>query len=109
MISLNLIEDMANACWPHASHIALAMRHPKKGEQVVLMSTQTSSTQRAQLQAYAKQQGMSELYLPKIYQYIDKPPLLSTGKINYPAAQKLLEKQLEEQAGTRMIPLACRH
>jgi len=97
MISLTAVEELANLCWPDYMHVALAVSDANKGEQVVLMSTYKEA-ERKSLQAYAKDQGVNELHVPRQYVYVDEVPLLGTGKIHYPAAQALLSEMMKETA-----------
>jgi len=95
MISLTAVEELAGLCWPEYMHVALAVSDAHKGEQVVLMSTYKEA-ERKPLQAYAKEQGINELHVPRQYVYVDEVPLLGTGKVHYPAAQALLAEMMKE-------------
>jgi len=94
MISLTLVEELASSCWGNDMHAALAVTDANKGEQVVLMTTYKDA-ERKVLQAYAKEQGINELHVPRQYVYVDEVPLLGSGKIHYPAAQALLAEMMK--------------
>jgi len=75
--------------WPHALHAVLALPDPRKGEQLVLLTTQRSAEARALL-AQAREQSIPETAVPRTLHIVEKLPLLGTGKVDYPAAQSLL-------------------
>jgi len=96
MISLTAVEELASLCWADDMHAALAVNDEHKGEQIVLMTTYKNADRKALL-AYAKEQGINELQVPRQYVYVDEVPLLGTGKIHYPAAQALLAEMMHEE------------
>ena len=95
MISLTVVEEIAQHCWPKGIHVALAISDARKGEQLVLMSTHMSTERKIMLD-YARQHGINELQIPRQFIHVDRVPLLGTGKIDYPAAQKLLHSMLNK-------------
>jgi acyl-[acyl-carrier-protein]-phospholipid O-acyltransferase/long-chain-fatty-acid--[acyl-carrier-protein] ligase len=84
MVSLSAVEDMASSIWPVSSHAVVNIPDPKKGETLVLMTTQKDAS-RDSLSAYAREQGITELSVPKRLLLVDELPLLGTGKVDYPA------------------------
>jgi acyl-[acyl-carrier-protein]-phospholipid O-acyltransferase / long-chain-fatty-acid--[acyl-carrier-protein] ligase len=88
MISLTQLETLAKNCWPHALHGVIAQPDARKGEQLVLFTTQPTATLPA-LRAFILAAGGSPLLVPKTLRVIDKLPLLATGKTDYPALQQL--------------------
>jgi acyl-[acyl-carrier-protein]-phospholipid O-acyltransferase/long-chain-fatty-acid--[acyl-carrier-protein] ligase len=82
MVSLTTVEQLAKRCWPECDCAAIAKPDSKKGEKLVLFTTQSDSNPK-QLLACAKQQGVTELAVPKEIVYIDAIPLLGTGKVDY--------------------------
>ena len=89
MVSLAAAENLATGLWPHALHAVLALPDPRKGEQLVLLTTQRSAEARALL-AQAREQSIPETAVPRTLHIVEKLPLLGTGKVDYPAAQSLL-------------------
>ncbi len=83
MVSLPAIEALANACWPEGESAVVAMPDARKGEQIVMFTTQARAT-KEQFRTFAKAQGASELMFPRHLSIIDKLPTLATGKVNYP-------------------------
>ncbi len=91
MVSLALSEAIAQSVWPEAQHAVVALPDPRKGEQVVLVTTQTNAT-REPLSAFAADHGMTPLAVPAVIVAADAIPLLATGKTDYPAVKAMLEK-----------------
>lgn len=87
MISLALSEDLVRKVWPNSEHAVVAIPDPKKGEQLVLVTTQKQPF-REELSAQALKSGISELAVPRKIIESDDLPLLATGKVNYPELQK---------------------
>lgn len=94
MISLTMIEQFLSKNWPDTSHAVVALPCPKKGEQIILFTEQTIM-ERSELIATAKQQGLTELAVPKTIYANIKIPILGTGKLDHVT----LKKMAEEKAG----------
>jgi acyl-[acyl-carrier-protein]-phospholipid O-acyltransferase/long-chain-fatty-acid--[acyl-carrier-protein] ligase len=88
-ISMDGCEELAAACWPKAAHAVIAIPDPRKGEALVLVTTQQDATTRTLLN-FARDRGLSEIMIPRIIIPITKLPLLGSGKVNYPAVQTLV-------------------
>lgn len=86
MISLTVVEQLATKAWPEALHAAISLPDEKKGEQIILLTTQKSASAR-DLEAVAE--GVAKIALPKKIMIVDKVPVLASGKIDYPAATEL--------------------
>lgn len=89
MISMAAAEALATALWPAAQHAVVAIPDARKGEALVLVTTQADATGPALLAA-ARERGIAELMVPRVVQAVDKIPLLATGKTDYPGVQKLV-------------------
>ena len=94
MVSLSAVESYANAVWPNQMHAAVSLPDDKKGEQVILL-TQEKSASREQLLAYAREAGISELYIPKTIIHVELIPLLGTGKTDYVATKQLASERMK--------------
>jgi len=80
MVSLTLIEQLAAAAWPLAQHAAINLPDAKKGEQIILVTTQ----EKADLADFtAVSKGIAAICLPKKIVMIENLPVLGNGKINY--------------------------
>ena len=90
MVSLAAAEAMASRLWPGALHAVLARPDPRKGEQLVLLTTQPDAAASALL-ADARVRGVPEVQIPRVVQVVPLVPVLGSGKIDYPAAARLLD------------------
>jgi len=89
MVSLTAVEQIASSVWPDAQHASTSLPDPKKGEQVILLTTQKEATQK---QIIALSKGVNAISLPKKVFVVDAIPVLATGKTNYPEVTKLAEE-----------------
>lgn len=87
MISLTVVEQLAAKVWPDAHHAAISLPDAKKGEQIVLVTTQKKALI-SDLSAAAG--GVSAICIPKKIMMVDSIPVLATGKTDYPAVQELV-------------------
>lgn len=88
MVSLAQSEQLAQYCWPDALHAVVAVPDTKRGEQLVLFTTQSDADRKA-LQDMVRVAGQSELTVPKRIKVISTMPLLGTGKTDYNSIQKI--------------------
>jgi acyl-[acyl-carrier-protein]-phospholipid O-acyltransferase/long-chain-fatty-acid--[acyl-carrier-protein] ligase len=88
MVSLSAVEAMAAALWPQALSVAVSVPDARKGERIVLLTTEKQAD-RGALQREAKSAGASELAVPAAILHVDKVPLLGSGKTDYVAATEL--------------------
>ncbi|MCB1984003.1 MAG: acyl-[ACP]--phospholipid O-acyltransferase [Burkholderiales bacterium] len=92
MVSLAAVENYVNQMWPDYSHAVTHFPDPKKGEQIILVTTMPE-VQREMLVSYARQNGISELSIPRVILTIDEIPLLATGKVDYVALREWVESR----------------
>jgi len=88
MVSLAAIETMAHKLWPAATHVAVTLPDPRKGEQVVLV-TDAAGADRAALLAFAQAEGYPELWVPRAVLITAAIPVLGSGKTDYPGTLEL--------------------
>ena len=93
MISLAAVEQLAAELWPDAMSGCAAAPDPRKGERVVLVTTQKNAT-RAAFQAFAKSKGASDLMVPAEIVVLEKLPILGSGKIDNVALTKLVRERV---------------
>lgn len=93
MISLELPERVAERASPKHLHAAVVRPDPARGEMIVL-ATEDAGLGREALQEAAREMGAPELALPRRIVYIEKLPLLGTGKLDYPRIAAIVEEQL---------------
>ena len=90
MISLAAVEMLAAQLWPDVMSAVATAPDPRKGERLVLV-TQKKGATRGEFQAYAKQRGASDLMVPAEVVFIEKVPVLGTGKIDMVGVAKLVK------------------
>ena len=83
-------EALATAVWPGMHHAVLSVPDARKGEQLVLLTTQEGASARA-LVAEARARGVPEIQVPRVVHTVTSVPMLGSGKTDYPAAQRSLE------------------
>jgi acyl-[acyl-carrier-protein]-phospholipid O-acyltransferase / long-chain-fatty-acid--[acyl-carrier-protein] ligase len=86
-VSLAAVEDLVAGLWPDHIAAAIAAPDPKRGERVILATTKSGAT-RAEVQAWMKTKGASEIMHPSSIVVLDAIPLLGSGKTNYVALAK---------------------
>jgi acyl-[acyl-carrier-protein]-phospholipid O-acyltransferase/long-chain-fatty-acid--[acyl-carrier-protein] ligase len=86
MVSLTAVEQLAGNAWPEAQHAVVSLPDPKKGEQLVLLTTHRNASARSLSEASP---GVAQITLPKKVFVVEKIPVLATGKTDYPGATQL--------------------
>ena len=82
MVSLPAVESCAAALWPASDHAVVTRPDPRKGEQLVLFTTNKEANAAA-LQAWGKANGVTELAIPRDLRTLEALPVLGTGKTDY--------------------------
>jgi len=82
MVSLPAVEGYAAQVWPEAEHAVVTRPDAKKGEQLVLFTTAKNAAG-ADLLAWARNNGVTELMIPRDVRVLDALPVLGTGKLDY--------------------------
>jgi acyl-[acyl-carrier-protein]-phospholipid O-acyltransferase / long-chain-fatty-acid--[acyl-carrier-protein] ligase len=88
MVSLQQIEELAAKCFNHHELAVVSMTDLRKGERIVLYSTQETD-HLEMLRTYLSKQGYSPLMCPLRINYLEKIPLLGSGKTDYVALKQL--------------------
>jgi acyl-[acyl-carrier-protein]-phospholipid O-acyltransferase / long-chain-fatty-acid--[acyl-carrier-protein] ligase len=91
MVSLSAVESVASALWPQATSVAVSLPDQRKGERIVLLTTQKDAD-RAAMQRHTKAIGATELSVPADIRIVDKVPLLGSGKTDYVASTALAKE-----------------
>ncbi|TYC64178.1 acyl-[ACP]--phospholipid O-acyltransferase [Rhodobacterales bacterium] len=95
MVSLSAVEALAGRIWPdHLSAVA-AVKDPRKGEKLILV-TECPTANRSDFIEGAKAQGAQDLMIPAEVRIVEKVPVLGTGKVDFAGVSTLIEGQ---QAG----------
>jgi acyl-[acyl-carrier-protein]-phospholipid O-acyltransferase/long-chain-fatty-acid--[acyl-carrier-protein] ligase len=90
MVSMAAAEALAAALWPDARHAVVAVADARKGEALLLVTTQPGA-EAADMLAVARASGVAELGVPRAVMVVPEIPLLGSGKIDYPAVQRLAQ------------------
>lgn len=90
MISLEVVEKMATSASPTGQHGASTQADEKRGENIVLFTTDGDLTRERLLEA-AKTGGYPEITVPRKIVRIEVLPVLGTGKVDYIALKRLAE------------------
>jgi acyl-[acyl-carrier-protein]-phospholipid O-acyltransferase/long-chain-fatty-acid--[acyl-carrier-protein] ligase len=93
MISLAAVEDLASALWPEHPPAVVATPDAKRGERIIMATTKPGAT-RAEVQAWMKIKGASELMAPAMVLVLDALPLLGSGKIDYVQLAKIVHDKI---------------
>jgi len=93
MISLAAVEGQIARLWPGRNHAVVNLPDPKKGEQLILV-TDYPEARRDELLAFARQEGVADIAVPKTLHKVPKLPMLGTGKLDYMAIRALAEEAL---------------
>ncbi len=88
MVPLGAVEDLAATIWPAAAHAVVAVTDPRKGEQLVLVTTEKQLT-RQMFAGAAREAGMPELWVPRTISVVREIPVLGTGKTDYLGVARL--------------------
>jgi acyl-[acyl-carrier-protein]-phospholipid O-acyltransferase/long-chain-fatty-acid--[acyl-carrier-protein] ligase len=97
MVSLVIAESLAQEVWPDAEVAVVSVPDARKGERLVLVTSVADATPRAML-ARARERGVAEIMVPRDVVVVSKLPLLGTGKVDYPAVQRLVAERVAVEA-----------
>ncbi len=92
MVSMPAAEALATSLWPDAAHAVVAVPEGRKGEALVLLTTQRDASAGALL-AQARAKGSAEIVVPRVVRIVESLPLLGTGKVDYVAASRMAAEQ----------------
>lgn len=93
MVSLSAVEALATELWPTVTSVVVALPDARKGERLVLMTTDAKAT-RETFARFARQKGTSELMVPADILIVPSVPLLGSGKPDYVAALALAKEKM---------------
>lgn len=89
MVSLTAVESYLSELWPDRHSVIVCIPDSKKGEALVLV-TDNPDASREEISAYARENGIGDLSVPRDIRIVDQIPLLGTGKTDYVGVQKLV-------------------
>jgi len=93
MVSLGAVEVMVQALWPEERHAVVAIPDKRRGERIVLVTTEDEADANA-LRLHGKKSGIAELMLPSDIVMVPEIPVLGSGKTDYVSTQKLVMERL---------------
>lgn len=93
MVSLNLVEELAQQCYESKSIATISLPDKRKGERIVLATTEEKLKERT-LKKFIKEQKHSPLLFPSKFVTVESIPLLGSGKTDYQALRKTIEELL---------------
>lgn len=88
MVPLGAVEDFVARVWASGAHAVVAVADAKRGEQLVLVTSQPDAS-RAALVSAARDAGLPEIFVPRAIARVSSVPLLGTGKIDYVTVARL--------------------
>ncbi len=89
MVSLTAVESALDKLYNGTMQGIVTLPDEKKGEQLIFV-TAAENASLTEIKAFFKQEGFSELWVPKKVVYMKKPPVLGTGKFDYQTARQLI-------------------
>ncbi|GGE52407.1 hypothetical protein GCM10011391_34090 [Pullulanibacillus camelliae] len=92
MISLNKIEELALECFGKSGFYAVSIPDQRKGEKIVLFTTETNISEKV-FKKFIKEKQMSSLYIPNKLAFIEEIPALQSGKADYQALTKIAKEE----------------
>ena len=102
MVSLAAVEALALELWPSAMSVVAALPDARKGERLVLLTTQAEADRETFLR-HARSNGASELMVPAAVLHVPQLPLLGSGKPDFAATQRLAEQMVAGSGGSRGV------
>ena len=93
MVSLTAVEQMCGDLWPEDPPAVAAVPDARKGERLVMVTTRLGAT-RAQVQAWMKERGATELMHPSEVIVVEALPLLGSGKTDHVELDRLVRARL---------------
>lgn len=100
MISLAAVETLAADLWPDAVSAVVAVPDLRKGERLLLYTQQPKAT-RSDFIAFARLRHASELMVPAEVIYVEKLPMLGSGKVDLLTLGKTAREHAEKVAASR--------
>ncbi|WP_428897883.1 acyltransferase [Parelusimicrobium proximum] len=93
MVSLTAVELAISKLWPDNLSAVINVPDAKRGEQIVLYTAKQDATLK-EVSDYFKEQGLSDISVPKVLKIVEEVPVMGTGKTNY---MKIFDMYNEEK------------
>lgn len=88
MVSLSVVEGLVNEADPDSDHAVVTVPHPRKGEALVVMTTNPALTV-DDVRKAARRANVTELMVPARIVHVGEMPLLGNGKTDYVSLERL--------------------
>ncbi len=95
MVSLTSAETYISEAFPDRDHAVVAVPDKKKGEKLILFTTDKSINRKTLVSGLKKTDSI-DMMTPKIIINIDEIPVLRTGKVDYVTINKMACEQIQE-------------
>ncbi|WP_424245812.1 acyltransferase [Elusimicrobium posterum] len=82
MVPLLAVESFLGGLWPDYLHAIVTVPDEKRGEQLVLFTTNPNAN-RPDMLKYFQEKLLPELYVPKFIEVVGEIPVLGSGKMDY--------------------------
>ena len=93
MVSLGAVEMLVQSLWPEERHAVVAVPDKRRGERIVLVTTEDDADANT-LRQHGKKSGMAELAVPSDIIKVPEIPVLGSGKTDYVSTHKLVIERL---------------
>jgi acyl-[acyl-carrier-protein]-phospholipid O-acyltransferase/long-chain-fatty-acid--[acyl-carrier-protein] ligase len=97
MISLAAVEMLAGDLWPETVSAVISVPDARKGERLLLYTNKKDAS-RSEFMAYARERHASELMLPAEVIYMEKLPLLGSGKVDLISLAALARERASQRS-----------
>ncbi len=98
MISFAAVEAIAGDLWPDAVSAVVAVPDARKGERLLLYTNNKNAT-RQEFMAFARTRHVSELMIPAEVIYMEKLPMLGSGKVDLVNLAKMAKEERARAGG----------
>jgi len=95
MVSLSAVEAKLQAAFSDAAHAVVSIPDKKKGEQLVLVTTDPQIDRKG-LAEGLKREGASDLMIPRNILNLRELPVLGSGKTDYVTLNRMAREQVKE-------------
>jgi acyl-[acyl-carrier-protein]-phospholipid O-acyltransferase/long-chain-fatty-acid--[acyl-carrier-protein] ligase len=100
MISFAAVEAIAGDLWPEFICAVVSVPDARKGERLLLYTNNAKAT-RQEFMAFARTRHVSELMIPAEVIYMEKLPMLGSGKVDLVNLAKMAKEQRAAQEQAR--------
>jgi len=102
MVSFAAVEALASELWPDVPSAVTAVPDARKGERLVLV-TQKKDATRSEFQIFARAHGATELMMPSEVVFMEKLPLLGSGKTDNITLTRLIKERAAAPAQAGVV------